>query len=132
MTTHDDPSAAGHTPASHRHAADQHAADQHAAADPLCADAIRNLYLFLDGEMGPAEVAAVQAHLNDCSPCFEAYDFEAEFRMVIASKGAAPIPPDVRQRLESMIQSLGDPAGPGGPGGLGGLGGPGGPGGPLG
>jgi len=107
MTAHDDPTArSGH---------------DHAPGDPFCADALRDLYLYLDRELGPEEVAAVEAHLHDCSPCFEAYDFEAEFRMVISSKGRAPLPPDVRQRLEQMLTDLGVPdtgngAGPGGPG----------------
>ena len=118
MTAHDDPPA----PSGHEHAAD----------DPFCVDAIRSLYLYLDRELGPEEVAAVEAHLHACSPCFEAYDFEAEFRMVISTRGRAPLPPDVHQRLDQMLRDLGagaagpDSPGLGGPGPRGpGLGGPG-------
>lgn len=97
MTAHDDPpSPSGH---------------EHAAGDPFCVDAIRSLYLYLDRELGPEEVAAVEDHLHACSPCFEAYDFEAEFRMVISTKGRAPLPPDVHQRLNQMLVDLGADAG---------------------
>ncbi len=113
MTAHDDPPARpGH---------------EHSADDPFCVDAIRSLYLYLDRELGPEEVAAVEAHLHACSPCFEAYDFEAEFRMVISTKGRAPLPPDVHERLDQMLADLGaDAVGPDSTG-LGGptLGGPG-------
>lgn len=111
MTAHDDPI----SPSGHEHAAD----------DPFCVDAIRSLYLYLDRELGPEEVAAVEAHLHACSPCFEAYDFEAEFRMVISTRGRAPLPPDVHLRLDQMLRDLGaidpDRSGPnaapwGGPG----------------
>ena len=108
MTAHDDP-AARPGPSSHEHAAD----------DPYCVDAIRSLYLYLDRELGPEEIASVEAHLHECSPCFEAYDFEAEFRSVIATRGHAPMPPEVRTRLERLLSDLGAPASWGGlPGGL--------------
>ena len=111
MTAHDDPTAR-----------QGHGSHEHSAEDPYCVDAIRSLYLYLDRELGPEEIASVEAHLHECSPCFEAYDFEAEFRMVISSKGRAPMPPDVLQRLEQMVRDLGT-AGPGG-GELPGSGGP--------
>lgn len=99
MTAHDDPTRR----IEHTHTAD----------DPYCVDAIRSLYLYLDGELGPDEVVAVEAHLHACSPCFEAYDFEAEFRMVVSSKGRAPLPAEVRERLEAMIEQLGESGAPG-------------------
>ena len=101
MTAHDEPAA--------------HPGHDHAAADPFCADALRNLYLYLDRELGPDELSAVEAHLHECSPCFEAYDVEAEFRIVIAAKSRAPLPADVRDRLQSMLEGLATPGAPDNP-----------------
>lgn len=80
---------------------------EHTPGDPFCVDAVRSLYLYLDRELGPDQFAAVEAHLHECSPCFEAYDFEAEFRTVITTKGRAPLPPEVLERLEQMVRDLG-------------------------
>jgi len=49
-----------------------------------CDEALRTLYYFLDGELTPARRQAIQRHLNECSPCLEAFDFEAELKLVVA------------------------------------------------
>ena len=46
-----------------------------AGADPenanggRCDEVLRDVWLFLDDEMDPENRAAVQRHLDDCSPC---------------------------------------------------------------
>ena len=47
-----------------------------------CEEALRTLYYFLDGELTPERRQAIQRHLDECSPCLEAFDFEAELKMV--------------------------------------------------
>ena len=49
-----------------------------------CEQALRTLYHFLDGELTPERRLAIQHHLDECSPCLEAFDFEAELKIVIA------------------------------------------------
>jgi len=44
-------------------------------------------------------VARVEFHLQRCSPCLEAYDFEAELRKVIVAKCEESVPGDLRQRI---------------------------------
>ena len=43
--------------------------------------------------------AAIQKHLDDCPPCFEAFDFEAELRIVIASKCKDQVPETLVMRI---------------------------------
>jgi anti-sigma factor (TIGR02949 family) len=57
-----------------------HSHDQDA---PDCEAAIAEVYAYLDGEMTEERRLAIAHHLEGCSPCFEAFDFEAELRMVV-------------------------------------------------
>jgi mycothiol system anti-sigma-R factor len=74
-----------------------------------CRDAIRDLYLYLDQELSSDQMAAVQIHLHECSPCFEAFGFEAELRMVIATRARDEAPEHLRERLLAMLRSLDPP-----------------------
>ena len=72
-----------------------------------CEDAVAKLYVYLDGEMDPEGLRAVEAHLAHCSPCLEAFDFEAELRKVVHSKCAETMPTDLRAKLLGMIGDAG-------------------------
>ena len=53
---------------------------------PDCEAALAEIYTFLDGELTPEKRRLIASHLDGCSPCVEAFDFEAELRMVISTK----------------------------------------------
>jgi anti-sigma factor (TIGR02949 family) len=89
-------------------------ASEHRADCPLgehgheldCDDAISQIYAYLDGELDVATVAELEAHLQSCSPCLEAYDFEAELRKVIAARCREDMPGDVRNRIMAVLDRL--------------------------
>jgi len=54
-------------------------------SDP-CQDAIATLYGFLDGELNVGEAGEDPVPLEECSPCFAAFGFEAELKAVISRK----------------------------------------------
>ena len=58
-----------------------------------CEEAIHTLYTFLDGELTLERRLDIQRHLEECSPCLEALDFEAELKIVIARKCRDSVPP---------------------------------------
>jgi len=72
-------------------------------ADENCDDALHELYGFIDGELTTEKRAAIQHHLDDCPPCYEAFDFEAELRTVIARKCVDSVPDSLRQRIADAI-----------------------------
>ena len=74
-----------------------------------CAGALEELYTFLDGELTEWKRAKIQTHLDDCSPCLEVYDFEAELRIVIKHRCQDQVPDSLRQRVADKLASL-DPA----------------------
>lgn len=75
--------------------ADAHAGHEHGGCD----EALHELYTFLDGELTEARRTRIRVHLDDCSPCLEVFDFEAELRLVIKQKCQDQVPESLRQRI---------------------------------
>ncbi|MBK6855768.1 MAG: mycothiol system anti-sigma-R factor [Microthrixaceae bacterium] len=71
---------------------------------PECNETLRELYLFLDGELTDSDRDHIQQHLDDCLPCLEAYDFEAELRMVVRNRCVDQVPESLRDRIARAIQ----------------------------
>jgi anti-sigma factor (TIGR02949 family) len=71
-----------------------------------CAEALRELEVFLDGELTDAQREAVRDHLDGCMDCLGAFDFHAELKQVIAVKCQSDeLPPDLVQRIERCFQT---------------------------
>lgn len=68
-----------------------------------CDETIERLYIFLDGELTDERRLEIQRHLDDCSPCLDAFDFEAELRVVIASRCKDRVPEALRQRVHDAL-----------------------------
>jgi mycothiol system anti-sigma-R factor len=79
-------------------------------AEGNCDDALNELYTFLDGELTSEVRGQIQQHLDDCNPCIEAYDFEAELRIVISQKCRDTVPEDLRSRIKDAISKDTGPA----------------------
>lgn len=71
-----------------------------------CNEALRELYVFLDGELTEERRSVIARHLDDCNPCLEVFDFEAELRLVIQQKCREQVPPELRQRIEETLRSF--------------------------
>jgi mycothiol system anti-sigma-R factor len=83
-------------------------------ADGNCDDALHELYGYLDGELTVERRQSIQRHLDDCPPCYEAFDFEAELRIVIARKCTETVPDSLKQRIADALQA--ESSGTGNPG----------------
>jgi len=70
-----------------------------------CDNALAELYIYLDGQMDAEARERVEAHLKECSPCLEAFDFEAELRRVIADRCRDRVPDGLRQRILAALES---------------------------
>jgi mycothiol system anti-sigma-R factor len=74
-------------------------------SDPDGTETLRELELFLDGELSDAHLTAIRAHLEECEQCFEAFDFHAELKSVIARKCRAdPLPPGLLARIQQCFK----------------------------
>jgi mycothiol system anti-sigma-R factor len=74
-----------------------------------CNDALRELYEFLDGELTDERKALIKDHLAGCNPCLEAFDFEAEVRILVSTKCREEAPDTLRQRVIDALRDC-DPA----------------------
>jgi mycothiol system anti-sigma-R factor len=68
-----------------------------------CSETLHELYHFLDGELTDDKRAAIHEHLEECPPCFEAFDFEAEIKAYVASKCREKSPEALRARIAEVI-----------------------------
>ncbi len=72
-----------------------------------CNETLRELYEYLDGELTDADRTHIQHHLDDCSPCLAAYDFEAELRLVVRNRCTDQVPDSLRDRIAQAIDAEG-------------------------
>jgi len=68
-----------------------------------CLEAIDRLYRYLDGELEGVDQVDVQRHLEACMPCLEAFEFEAELKVFIASRCREQAPTHLRTRIVHAI-----------------------------
>ena len=72
-----------------------------------CDDALAELYLYLDGELDDGTRVRIEAHLRQCSPCLEAFDFEAELRRIVADRCRDRVPEELRARVQALLDGDG-------------------------
>lgn len=68
-----------------------------------CRDAVETLYHYLDGELTYERRQVIQRHLDECHDCIEAYEFEAELRVVISRSCREPVPPSLIERVADAL-----------------------------
>ncbi len=82
-----------------------------------CDDLLNEVADFLHGELDPEETARLRQHLEDCPPCFETADFQAQLRQLLSKRCREQVPADFQARVVAMLQvqvtsRTGDSAGP--------------------
>ena len=73
---------------------------------PECGEALHELYTFLDGALTVERRETIRRHLDDCNPCLEHYDFEAELRIVISTKCREEVPQSLKDRIADTLRQL--------------------------
>jgi mycothiol system anti-sigma-R factor len=71
-----------------------------------CRKVLQRAYLILDGEIiAEEERVEIEAHLEDCEPCFERYGIEVEMkRVVYRSCGSQSCPSDLKERISGLLR----------------------------
>ena len=73
-----------------------------------CVEAVHLLYHYLDGELTAERRVLISQHLDDCPPCGQAFEFEAELRVVVSQNCRETVPDHLRQRvLQALRQAEG-------------------------
>ncbi len=76
-----------------------------------CQDALHTLYHYLDGELTPNRREAIQRHLEQCSPCLHAFDFEAELKVVVARSCRDQVPGHLRDKIAQALSQASESGG---------------------
>jgi mycothiol system anti-sigma-R factor len=66
-------------------------------------EAVRQLYVYLDGELTEERRNQISLHLDECSPCAQAAGFEAELRAIISSRCKDRVPDSLVSRVAAAI-----------------------------
>ncbi len=79
-----------------------------------CEQTVRRLWDYLDGQLGPVDVAAVDAHLAECDRCPPHFEFERRFLDAVRAARTTVQSPAVdktqalRQRVIARLVSEGE------------------------
>ena len=72
-----------------------------------CKEILERTYLFLDGEgLSLEERIEIEAHLEECGPCLEAYGVEREVVTVLIARlrGNIQCPDRLKQRISVLLE----------------------------
>ncbi len=69
-----------------------------------CEELLDELEHLLHGELDAARQAELHAHLDDCPPCFEQADFQAQLKRLIADRCTEQLPSALADRISSMLR----------------------------
>lgn len=69
-----------------------------------CQEVLARLYSFLDGELTEERRLKIRYHLDECSPCLEAFEFETELRQMVANRLRDRVPEVLRLKISQLIE----------------------------
>ena len=72
-----------------------------------CAEAVKQLWDYLDGIVDESQRALVEEHLSFCRRCCGELEFAEELRRFLASHTEDDLPPAVQARLTATLDELG-------------------------
>jgi mycothiol system anti-sigma-R factor len=71
-----------------------------------CAEAVEQLWEYLDGTIDDSRREAIEEHLSVCRRCCGEVEFAEELRAFLAAHAAEEIPDDVRTRLAATLDEI--------------------------
>lgn len=71
-----------------------------------CAEALRDLERYLDGELPEGELADIRAHLSACYPCADRADFDEQLRAIVRRGCSEAAPPSLIVRIRMRLDDV--------------------------
>jgi mycothiol system anti-sigma-R factor len=75
-----------------------------------CAEAVKQLWEYLDGTLPDGNRSAIEEHLSFCRRCCGEVEFAQELRRFLARDASEEIPDEVRARLIATLDELEHPS----------------------
>jgi len=71
-----------------------------------CEHVLRQIELYLDGELVGLQRVEIEQHLGDCDPCTGHADFQRKLKEMLRAKcGCDEVPPELIERVRSMLEA---------------------------
>jgi mycothiol system anti-sigma-R factor len=75
--------------------------------DVDCVEVIRQVYLYLDGEIDETIRIEVRGHLDECGPCLREFGIEQEVKALVARCCGSDVAPEgLRERLRTKLEAV--------------------------
>ena len=71
-----------------------------------CAEAVKQLWAYLDGVVDESQRALIEEHLSFCRRCCGDLEFAEELRGFLTTHAEEDLPQDVRARLTATLDQL--------------------------
>ena len=72
-----------------------------------CAEVLDQVYVYLDGEIGPDECAKIREHLDECGPCLRQYGLDQAVKALVARTCGCDLAAEVlRSKVLTRIREV--------------------------
>jgi anti-sigma factor (TIGR02949 family) len=71
-----------------------------------CEQALKQLYVYLDRELGEEDWAAMQEHLHTCKSCFSRIEFERRLKGKLGALRDEEATSNVRERIKGILKGF--------------------------
>lgn len=69
-------------------------------ASTPCSEVLKQLYIYIDGELAENDCDQVRRHLDGCGPCLDEHGLEEAVKKLVAKHcGCDPVPLDLRDKV---------------------------------
>lgn len=76
-------------------------------SDVTCDEVLRELQVYLDGELPADQARDIERHLSDCSPCLDRQSFQSRLRTLVRERcgRVEALPEGLADRIRRAISS---------------------------
>ena len=72
-----------------------------------CDEVLEQVYVYLDGEIGPDECDKIREHLDECGPCLRQYGLDQAVKALVARSCGCDLAPDaLRDKVLARIREV--------------------------
>jgi mycothiol system anti-sigma-R factor len=69
-----------------------------------CEHVLKEIELYLDGELDPAVSAQLDDHLSTCTPCADRSDFKRRLKLLIHERCGCDVPQDLIVKIRARLE----------------------------
>ena len=72
-----------------------------------CPEAVRRMWAYIDHALERSPTVEFETHLEACQRCCGELEFSRHLKEMVATTGSETLPPSLRDRLETLLESNG-------------------------